>query len=219
MTESTQAEPDEVQPSSGGKDPAASAESTGSGIAIPRAQSSPAHRWGEPVVLATIFAALATILAACLAAAGSSYVSWLLQRSNLRDTTAAVRSAGQYTAALYVTFVNQAEEGLRSDLQHKRQIQAGIVLQLLNAPSTDAVAILTGGAPARTLSDLTAFAGQMRITYGGFSTNSRHPLRPKDVARICRTFRFGNQVLLDLRGIPHVGVTTSYVARLPKGCG
>jgi hypothetical protein len=180
-------------------------------ISPPEPPSHRHRRWLDPVVLATIVSAF-------LGATVSSFVAWRLQSETLHNTTSTLRLDSDYTVALYASYVEAAQGNLRAALQQHREVQSAIVLSDLDLPSAAGVAFLTAGTRPQALTDLTAYAGQLRIVYQDFSRDSRTTLTGHDIGRVCRTIGWGEKVLLDFKGVPHAGVASTYVRQRPAGC-
>jgi hypothetical protein len=125
-----------------------------------------------------------------------------------RAQHAAAVTTGELTAKVFVTRIRQALTGLLAVLRTNRELRSAIPISDLHVSVPSGVSILRTSVNDNVLTDLGNFFGQMRITYGNFDLGRKHrELSRRDRTRVCRTIKFGNQALLDFRGVAQAGVS------------
>jgi hypothetical protein len=142
-----------------------------------------------------------------------------LEGQTLRAQRAAAVTSGELTARVFVTRVRLALAGLLAVLRSNRELLPTVPLADLSVSVPSGVSLLRTNVGNNVLGDLSAFFGQMRITYGNFDFTRKHRrLTRSDHASVCRTIRLGNKALLGFRGVPRAGVSRHAHAALPKEC-
>jgi hypothetical protein len=173
-------------------------------------------KWRRPDVLT-----LVAIVVACVAAVGASITALVVQRRSESSAQKALRTAGEYTAFVYLASLEQTKCGLTTSMNNKTEYQPFVPLSTLAVSVGDGIAMFDAKAPPNTVSDFGRLYGQLEVLYTNYDQQhiGRATLNTHDKARIHEVMPFLHAAESDLEQIPTIGAAGAQQVTGPNGCG
>jgi hypothetical protein len=127
-----------------------------------------------------------------------------LQEKALRAANGVARQVGASTVQVYLSRVQALEKGVVTALNDGHSVQPYRPLAELDISVADGVAMLTAGAPRRTITDLGNLYGQLQIAYAEFGPPGPSKLTAGARYWGCHALPFGDRAAKDLESVPGV---------------